>query len=196
MLEEAGDIEIVAEAGDGHEAMTLVETYQPDVLVTDISMPGLTGLYIAERVARDWPQTRVLILSVHSERAYATKALASRAAGYLLKDAVSAEYIAAVRAVVRGESYLSPAVSGHLVAEYNRLAQAEAITTDPLTSRQKEILRLVAEGMPTKSIARRLGISGKTVDGHRSQLMERLGIHDVAGLVRYAIRIGLISVGE
>jgi DNA-binding NarL/FixJ family response regulator len=195
-LLEAPDIEVVAEAGDGHQALAAVAAHRPDVLMTDIAMPGMTGLELAERVARDFPPTRVLILSMHKDKAYATRALAAGAAGYLLKDSGAAECEAAVRAVVRGESYLSPAVSGHVVAEYTRLAQAEAAAADPLTSRQREVLRLIAEGLPTKSIARRLGISAKTVEAHRGQLMERLGIHDVASLVRYAIRIGLIGADE
>jgi DNA-binding NarL/FixJ family response regulator len=196
LLEAAPDIEVVAEAGAGHEALAAVAAHRPDVLVTDIAMPGLTGLELAERVARDFPATRVLILSMHEEKAYATRALALGAAGYLLKNASGPECEAAVRAVVRGESYFSPAVSGHLVAEYTRLAQAEAAASDPLTPRQREILRLIAEGLPTKAIARRLGISAKTVEAHRGQLMERLGIHDVAGLVRYAIRTGLVGADE
>jgi DNA-binding NarL/FixJ family response regulator len=197
LLEQAGDIEIVAEAADGHQALASIEANRPDVLVTDISMPGLTGIELAERVVRDYPQTRVLILSMHNDKAYATKALASGAAGYLLKDAGAAECEAAVRAVVRGESYLSPGISGHVVSEYARLAQAEAAAaTDPLTERQREVLRMIAEGLPTKSIARRLDISVKTVEAHRGQLMERLGIREVAGLVRYAVRVGLVDADK
>jgi DNA-binding NarL/FixJ family response regulator len=193
LLQEAPDIEIVAEAADGHQALASVEAKRPDVLVTDIAMPGLNGLELAKRVARDFPQTRVLILSMHNEKEYATRALAAGAGGYLLKDAGDAECEAAVRAVARGESYLSPSVSGHVVTEYVRLAKAEAATADPLTPRQREVLLRIAEGLPTKAIGRRLGISIKTVEAHRGQLMERLGIHDVASLVRYAIRTGLIK---
>ncbi len=196
LLEMSPDIEIVAEAGDGHQALEAVVAHRPDLLVTDIAMPGLTGLDLAERISRDFPETRVLILSVHKEKAYATRALAVGAAGYLIKDADADECEAAVRAVVRGDSYLSPAVSGHLVAEYARLAQAEAAAADPLTERQREVLRLIAEGMQTKMIARKLLISVKTVETHRSQLMDRLGIHDVAGLVRYAVRTGLVRADE
>ena len=123
LLQEAPDIEVVAEAADGHQALASVEAKRPDVLVTDIAMPGLTGLELAKRVARDFPQTRVLILSMHKEKEYATRALAAGAGGYLLKDAGDAECEAAVRAVARGESYLSPSVSGHVVTEYVRLAK-------------------------------------------------------------------------
>ena len=121
LLEEAPDIEVVAEAADGHQALALVEDKKPHLLVTDISMPGMTGLELASHITRDFPSTRVLILSMHKEKEYATKALAAGAGGYLLKDAGDAECEAAVRAVARGESYLSPCVSGHLVTEYMRL---------------------------------------------------------------------------
>jgi DNA-binding NarL/FixJ family response regulator len=196
LLAETGDIEVVAEAEDGDTALKLVETHRPDVLVTDIEMPGLTGLELTERVVRDCPGTKVLIISIHKAKEYATKAITSGAAGYLLKDAGSSEFAAAVRAVFQGESYLSPAISAHLVAEYTRLAHAEEQAVEPLTPRQREVLRLIAEGLPTKAIARRLAISAKTVDAHRSQLMERLDIHDVAHLVRYAIRNHLIEADD
>jgi DNA-binding NarL/FixJ family response regulator len=196
LLEDTGDIEIVAEAEDGDTALVLVEANRPDILVTDIEMPGLTGLELTERVTRDFPGTRVLIISMHKTKAYATKAITSGAAGYLLKDAGACEFEVAVRAVFRGENYLSPAISAHLVAEYTRLAQAEEQAVEPLTPRQLEVLRLIAEGLPTKAIAKRLAISAKTVDAHRSQLMERLDIHDVANLVRYAIRNHLIRADE
>jgi DNA-binding NarL/FixJ family response regulator len=192
LLEEVEGFVVVAEAADGQQALALVETHRPHVLVTDISMPDLDGLELASRVTRAWPETRVLVLSMFADRAYATKAMASGAAGYLLKDALPAELEAAVRAVARGESYLSPVISAHVVADYARLANAEASGAGPLTPRQLEVLRLVAEGLPTKGIARQLGISVKTAEAHRSQLMERLDIHDVAGLVRYALRTGLI----
>lgn len=193
LLEEARDIEIVAEAEDGDKALALVEAHRPDVLVADIEMPGLNGLALTERVSREHPGTRVLILSMHKGKEFATKAIAAGAAGYLLKDAGASELEAAVRAVFRGESYLSPAISAHLVAEYTRLAHAEEEAVEPLTPRQRDVLRLIAEGLPTKAIARRLAISAKTVEAHRCQLMERLDIHDVAHLVRYAIRNRLID---
>ncbi len=195
-LEEAGDIEVVAEAADGERAIELVAAHRPDVLVTDIEMPGITGFELTRRVVLEFPDTKVLILSIHKQKEYATKALASGAKGYLLKDAGAGECEAAVRAVFRGESYLSPAVSAHLVAEYTRLAQAEEQSVVSLTPRQREVLQLIAEGLPTKAIAKRLSISAKTVDVHRSQLMERLDIHDVAHLVRYAIRNHLIEADE
>ena len=197
LLEAAGDIEIVAEAEDGDKALALVEAHRPDVLVTDIEMPGLGGLELTERVVREFPATKVLILSIHKkEKEYATTASTCGALGYLLKDAGEQEYSAAVRAVFRGESYLSPVISAHVVAEYTRLAQAEEAPAALLTPRQREVLQLIAQGLPTKGIARRLSISIKTVDAHRAQLMERLDIHDVAHLVRFAIRNHLIEVDD
>lgn len=196
ILEEIAGVVVVAEAADGRQALALVEAHRPDVLMTDISMPGLDGLELASCVTSEWPETRVLILSMHADRAYATKAMASGAVGYLLKDAGPDELEAAVRAVARGESYLSSAISAHVVADYARLVKAGADEAGPLTPRQLEVLRLIAEGVPTKGIARRLNISVKTAETHRTQLMDRLDIHEIAGLVRYAIRTGLINSDE
>ncbi len=193
ILEEIEDVMVVAEAADGQQALALVESHRPNVLVTDISMPILDGVELASRVPAASPTTRVLVLSMHADRPYATKAMAAGAAGYLLKDAGLDELEKALRAVANGESYLSPAISTHVLADYTRLAKAEATPTSPLTPRQLEVLRLVVEGLPTKTIARRLEISVKTAETHRSQLMDRLDIHDVPGLVRYAIRMGMIA---
>lgn len=186
-------VEVVGEAVDGLKALELVETLRPDIVMTDIAMPGLDGLGLTAAVARDSSQTRVIILSMHTEWAYADKALRAGAVGYLVKDSAIAEVELAVRAVARGESYLSPAVSKHVVANYARMAESQVADPDPLTPRQREVLKLIAEGLTTKAIAHRLDISAKTADTHRVQLMERLGIHDVAGLVRYAIRTGLVD---
>lgn len=186
-------VEVVGEAADGLKALEQVGALRPDILVTDIAMPGLDGLGLTMAVARGYPLTRVLILSMHTELAFADKALRAGAAGYLVKDSSTAEVEMAIRAVARGESYLSPAVSKHVVSGYARMADALAANSDPLTPRQREVLKLIAEGLTTKQVARRLDISAKTADTHRVQLMDRLGIHDLAGLVRYAIRIGLVD---
>jgi DNA-binding NarL/FixJ family response regulator len=186
-------VEIVGEAADGLKALELVEALRPDILMTDISMPGLDGLGLTMAVSSGPTETRVIILSMHTEVAYADKAVRAGAAGYLVKDSAVAEVELAVRAVARGESYLSPVVSKHVVAGYARMAEARVAEPDPLTPRQREVLKLIAEGLTTKAIARRLDISAKTADTHRVQLMERLGIHDIAGLVRYAIRTGLVD---
>lgn len=193
VLENLDGVEVVGEAADGQQALDLARALRPDILMTDISMPGLDGLKLTAAVGGEVPEARVLILSMHDEWAYADRAMRSGAAGYLIKDSGTAEVELAVRAVARGESYLSPAVSRQVVAEYTRLAGEQAADPGPLTPRQHEILKLIAEGLSTKGIARRLDISVKTVETHRAQLMERLGIHDVAGLVRYAIRNGLVD---
>jgi DNA-binding NarL/FixJ family response regulator len=189
-------LEIVGEASNGEEALVLVEALRPDVLLCDISMPGLSGLEVAEQVARDFPETRTIILSMHSEKQYAVRAMQAGAVGYLLKDAGAAELELALRATASGGLYLSPAISRHVLADYTRLPSGRTEDADPLTSRQREVLKLIAEGLTTKAIARRLDISAKTADTHRTQLMERLGIHDIAGLVRYAIKVGLVQADE
>jgi DNA-binding NarL/FixJ family response regulator len=186
-------IAVVGEAADGRKALELVGALQPDILMTDIGMPVLDGLALTTLVARDFPQTRVMILSMHTEDEYADRALRAGAVGYLIKDSGTTELEPAIRAVARGESFLSPAISKHVVAGYARLSVSQVSPGDPLTPRQREVLKLVALGLTTKAIAHRLDISPKTADTHRVQLMERLGIHDIAGLVRYAIRIGLVS---
>lgn len=193
LLQGLEGVEVVAEAGDGREALAGVESHRPDVLLTDIAMPRMNGLELAARVARDFAATRVIILSMHSSEEYACRALQSGAAGYLLKDSGLAELELAVRAVARGETYLSPAVSKHVIADYLDRTGAARDRPGALTPRQREILRLIAEGQTTKGIARRLDISVKTVEAHRAQLMDRLDIRDVAGLVRHALRIGLID---
>jgi DNA-binding NarL/FixJ family response regulator len=180
--------------------LRLINTYQPDVVLMDIAMAGLNGLEATARVTKEFPPVRVIILSMHSNEEYVAQALRAGAAGYLLKDAVAAELELAVTAVARGETYLSPAVSKHVIADYLRRAGggetsggSELPPSDPLTPRQREILQLIAEGRSTKEIASTLHLSVKTVETHRTQLMARLDIHEVAGLVRYAIRIGLVT---
>jgi DNA-binding NarL/FixJ family response regulator len=193
LLECLEGIEVVGEAGDGHEALSLVAAQRPHVIVTDIAMPLLNGLDLAGRVAREFAPTRVLILSMHATEEYARRALGAGAAGYLLKDSDLAELETALRSVARGEIYVSPVVSQHVITQYLQRARSPQSESGRLTTRQREILRLVAEGLPTKRIAHRLGISAKTVEAHRAQLMRRLDIHDMAGLVRYAVRIGLVG---
>lgn len=193
LLEKMAGIQVVAETGDGHEALRLIEATQPDVVLMDITMPGLNGLEAAARVTKDFPKVRVIMLSVHANEEYVWQALRGGAAGYLVKDAGPAELELAVTAVARGEMYLSPAVSKHVVQDYIRRVAGETSTLDLLTPRQREILQMIAEGNTTKEVAERLNVSVKTVETHRAQLMERLDIHDVAGLVRYAIRVGLVS---
>jgi DNA-binding NarL/FixJ family response regulator len=196
LLERLRDVAVIAEAADGSEALDLIGVQRPDVALLDINMPKLGGLEAAAHTARDFPTTRVIILSMHADEQYVRAAIRAGAAGYLVKDCGTSELETAIRAVVRGETYLSPAASTHLVAEFQRQERAEASAPDPLTPRQREVLRLIAEGLPTKAIARKLGISIKTVEAHRTQLMDRLDIHGIAGLVRYAIQTGLVAGGD
>ncbi len=195
LLQGLEGVEVVAEAGDGREAMALALVHRPDVLVTDIAMPHVSGLELAARVACELPGARVIILSMYGNEEYASRALQAGAAGYLLKDSGLAELELAVRAVARGETYLSPAVSKHVIADYLRRTGGAPPESGSLTPRQRQVLQLIAEGKTTKAIARLLGVSVKTVETHRAQLMDRLDIHDVAGLVRHAIRIGLVEAG-
>jgi DNA-binding NarL/FixJ family response regulator len=185
-------VQVVAEAGDGREALSLVEMHQPDVALLDIAMPGLNGLEVAAQVADNFPFVRVLILSMHATEEYVLRALRAGAAGYLLKDADTAELELAIKAVTNGETYLSPAVSKHVTEYVRRIGEGEHSTLERLTPRQREVLQLVAEGHTTQEIARLMNLSVKTVETHRTQLMDRLDIHDIAGLVRYAVREGLV----
>jgi DNA-binding NarL/FixJ family response regulator len=196
LLDALPEVDEVLEAGDGRAALSLLEEKQPDVLLLDITMPGLNGLEVAARVHRGSPRTRLLILSMHSNPSYVAAALRAGATGYLLKDAAAEELPLALRAVTRGETYLSPAVSKLVVEGFLGRVEPTSVppeSLDRLTPRQREILQLVAEGKTTKEVASLLSLSVKTVETHRSQLMERLGIHELAGLVRYAIRVGLVS---
>ncbi|MFO0953776.1 MAG: response regulator transcription factor [Isosphaeraceae bacterium] len=201
LLNALPDVEVVAEAGDAEEAFALVLKHQPEILVTDIAMPGQNGLQLAERVAHAGTHTRVLILSMHLDGEYVRAAARSGAAGYVLKDADLDELDRALHVIHRGGTFLSPDVSTQLMADYQRLTSTLAPAPadpagpkeNPLTPRQQDVLRLIAEGKTTKAIALNLGISSKTVETHRTQLMDRLKIHEVAGLVRYAIRSGLVD---
>jgi DNA-binding NarL/FixJ family response regulator len=190
LLESLEGAEVVAEASDGREALRLAQVHHPDILLMDITMKGLNGLEATARLAKERSTTRVIMLSMHSDQLYVRQALQAGAAGYLLKGADVAELELALKAVMRGDTYLSPSVSKDLVGDLLTGTPA-AHPLEELTPRQREILQLVAEGLTTKEIASRLDLSIKTVETHRAQLMERLDIHDVAGLVKFAIRAGL-----
>jgi DNA-binding NarL/FixJ family response regulator len=191
LLESAEGFEVVGEAANGREALRLAKTLKPDVALFDIAMPELNGLDAARRVRAECPEVRVLILSMHTDPGYVREAMQAGTAGYVLKDAGVEELELAIRAALRGERYLDPRVSKQVIEGYVR--GLEVPGGPSLTPRQREILQLIAEGRSTREIAQRLHLSVKTVETHRAQLMDRLGIRDVAGLTRYAIRIGLVS---
>jgi len=196
LLQNLADVQVVAEAGDGRAALSLIEMHRPDVAMVDIAMPKLNGLEVAARVTEDFPYVRVVILSMHASEEYVLRALRAGAAGYVLKDADTAELEFAVAAVTRGETYLSPAVSKYVTEYVRRVGEEQSSSLERLTPRQREVLQLIAEGHTTQGIAQTLGVSAKTVETHRANLMERLGIHDVAGLVRYAVRVGLVVIED
>jgi DNA-binding NarL/FixJ family response regulator len=191
LLGAMAQVEVVGEASSGEEALELAARARPDVVLMDIAMKGMTGLEAAAVLRERLPEVRVVILSMHSGEEYVLQALRAGAAGYLLKDAATGELELALRSVMRGESWLSPAVSRQVVEGYVQRTAGET-TAEVLTARQREVLRLVAGGKSTKEIAFLLNLSVKTVETHRAQIMERLGIRDVAGLVRYALRTGLV----
>jgi DNA-binding NarL/FixJ family response regulator len=192
LLEKIPGIAVVGEAAEGRAALALLRETGAGLLLTDIAMQGLGGLALAAQVHAELPQVKVVILSMHANEEYVVQALRSGASGYLLKDAVAAELELALAALARGETYLSPSISRRVLDSY--LARTTGNTEpDPLTPRQRETLRLIALGKNTKEIAAELGVSVKTVETHRAQLMERLGIHEVAGLVKYALRMGLVE---
>lgn len=191
LVESTEAFEVVGEASNGREAVRLARTLEPDVALLDIAMPELNGLDAARRLAAECPQVRVLILSMHTDPGYVREALQAGTAGYLLKEASVEELELAIRAALRGERYLDPRVSKQVIDGYVR--GLDAPEGKALTPRQREILQLIAEGRSTREIAERLHLSVKTVEAHRAQIMDRLDIRDVAGLTRYAIRIGLIS---
>lgn len=194
LLRTLGDIEIVAEAADGREALRLIAAQRPDVVLMDIMMPNLNGLDATARIGRAFQRTRVVILSMNADEDSVLKSLRAGALGYLVKTADPAELELALRAVARGERFLSSAVSEHVVAACLKRVDKEQTSLQRLTLRQREVLQLIAEGHTTKEIAGRLDISVKTAEAYRGELMKALDIHDIASLTRYAIRAGLVSL--
>jgi DNA-binding NarL/FixJ family response regulator len=193
LLERSSDMQVVAEAGDGREALKMVEEHRPDVVLMGITLPTMNGIEATARIAKEFPNVRVVILSSHTGEEYVWQAFRAGASGYLPKAASPQELDEAIKSVLRGKIYLSRLLSRQ-VTDFDRLMRSELSLLGRLTPRQREILQLIAEGKSTKGIAKDLEISVKTVETHRAQLMDRLGIHDVAGLVRYAIRAGLVKI--
>ena len=190
ILAEQSDMEIVGEAGNGREALELAAKLKPDVVVMDVAMPELNGIEATRRMAENAPHARVLALSMHKDSVYVRETLRAGARGYLLKDSVAADLVSAVRAVAAGEGYLSPAVSDAVLDDYRRHVTNPI---DLLTSREREVLQMLAEGKTNKEIADILNLSVYTVDAHRGRIMEKLNVHSINELVRFAVRNGLID---
>lgn len=197
LVESLDGVKIVAQASNGREAVLLAQEHQPDLVIMDISMKELNGIEATAQIKAAMPNIRVLILSMHTTEDFVRRAIKAGASGYLVKDSAPLELKMAIEAIMQNEVYLSPRVSKHLVSGFLGTGpggEPADSTLDSLTPRQREILQLIAEGKSTKEIAFQLDVSVKTIETHRAGLMERLGIHDVAGLVIYAVRHGLVSV--
>jgi two-component system response regulator NreC len=195
VLEDEVGLEVVAEAGDGLEAVQLVERLRPNVLVVDVMMPALNGLEVTREVRQRSPQTRIVVLSMYANEAYVLEALRNGASGYVLKDSSAAELVQAIREVSAGRHYLSSALSERAIAAYIR--RTEPVVADvyeTLTTREREVLQLAAEGHPNTEIAARLSISPRTAETHRTNLMRKLGLHNQTDLICYALRRGIISI--
>jgi DNA-binding NarL/FixJ family response regulator len=191
LLAQLPGVRVVAEAADGREALKLAAVHRPDVAVMDVAMPGLNGLEATLRLRKEHPSVRVIILSMHADEAYVRQAFKAGAAGYLLKKSAVAELAAALRAVLPGGTYLSPALAPQITLRDLSQTGPASSSLEALTARQREVLQLIAESHTTKEIALKLDLSAKTVEFHRAQLMKRLNIYDVPGLVRYALKAGL-----
>jgi two-component system, NarL family, response regulator NreC len=195
LLEQQTDLAVVGEASDGRDAVALVASHRPEVLVMDIGMPNLNGIEAAVRITQSYPEISIVMLSMHSDESYVLRALKAGAKGYLLKDSAEADLIRAVHAVAEGKSFFSPAVSKVLLDDYVRKLKRSG-TEDPydlLTPREREVLQLVAEGKSNKEVAQLLNLSVYTVETHRSNIMGKLNLHGVPELILYAVRKGIIS---
>ena len=192
LLEAMPDVQVVGQASNAAALLELIKTVTADLVLLDIAKPGMNGLELLPDLLRTLPQARVIILSMHKDKQYVRKALSLGAQGYLLKDAAPSELGLAMDAVMRGENYLSPVVSQNALSDYVQQLRTETKTQTALTPRQLEILQLIAMGKSSKEIANSLNLSLKTVDSHRTNLMQLLGIHEVTGLVRYALKNDLL----
>ena len=195
MLQAQPDMDVVAQADNGRSAVQMADELRPDVVVMDVGMPDLNGIEATRQVTEAAPGVHVIALSMHSDRRFVEGMLSAGASGYILKDSAFEELAAAIRTVVDGRTYLCPTVTGIVVANYvRRRPGPESTVRTALTPREREVLQLLAEGKATKQVASRLGVSVKTIETHRSRIMEKLGIHSIAELTKYAIREGLTSL--
>jgi DNA-binding NarL/FixJ family response regulator len=194
LIESEPDLKVVAEAGDGFEALKLCEEHQPDAVILDVAMPRLNGIEVAERVQKLSRPPSVLILSMHADETYIIRALAAGARAYLLKDATDEDLIPALRAVAAGKPFFSPSVTGVLIEDYVRQLQARGLTDSYhlLTDREREVLQLLAEGRSNKEVAALLDVGVSTVETHRANLMQKLNLHNTAEIVLYAVRKRII----
>ena len=194
LLERLPDVEVVAEGSDEREAIRLVAEHEPQIVLMDLAMPELNGLEATWHLTSTFPKVQVIILSIYADEEHVYQSLRAGAAGYLLKGAATEELELAIRSVARGETYLRPPVSKPVIMEYIRRTNAGLSSRERLSPRQTQILKLIAEGKTTKQVALELAISVKTVETHRAAVMTRIGVRDVAGLVRYAVKIGLVDL--
>ena len=193
-LERSGTVQVVGEASDGREAVTLTEKTNPDVVVMDIAMPLLNGIDAAAQITRRNPDTKVIILSMHADESYILRALAAGAKGYLLKESTETDVLPAVRSVRDGKPYFTPSIARVLLEDYMRMMKQNNVqdSYDLLTEREKEVLQLLAHGKQNKEVAQVLNLSPHTVDSHRTNLMQKLDLHNTAEIVLYAVRKGII----
>ncbi|WP_237055458.1 response regulator [Microbulbifer sediminum] len=193
LLDDMAGIAVIGESGDGLEALEFIRRDPPDAVLLDVSLPGMNGLEVARYLSQHYPDVRILILSMHSGAEYVARALNAGAQGYLLKDSAFDELAEALKALFAGREYLCAAIDRDVVERFLATGSDAISAAEVLTPRQRQILQLIAEGRGPREIADRLNVSVKTVEAHRAQLMDRLGIHNVPGLVRFAIRIGLVN---
>ena len=191
LLEKLPEVKVIGEAGDGREVLNLVKIHRPEIVLMDIAMPGLNGLEAAERMNRDYPGVRIILLTMHDNEEYVLRALKTGVAGYLLKKSATAELAAALHQVMRGEIYLSREIKLPKTIPLQAIVGRKS-ALEKLTERQREVLQLIAEGQNTKGIGNILKVSPKTIEYHRMKLMDGLNLHDIPGLVRFALRVGLI----
>jgi two-component system response regulator NreC len=196
LLEKQAEFEIVAEAENGRKAVQIAQEQKPDVVVMDVSMPDLNGIEATTQIIESLPETRVIALSMHSDKRFVMGMLRAGASGYLLKDCASQELATAIHQVAGGKKYLSPEITGVVIDDVllGALSEEVATATSPLSAREREVLQLIAEGWSTKQIAPHLYVSIKTIETHRRQIMKKLDLHSIADLTKYAIREGLTSV--
>lgn len=196
VLEQEGDIKVVGQASNGEEAVTMIMQLSPDVAILDISMPKLNGIQTAQKLIRDGFKGKILMLTQYDKEEYVREAIQTGASGYLLKDSIKDDVITAIRKIISGETFFSPSISKLLVDEYfQQLKRKTSSKSIPdLTPRETEVLQLIAEGYSTKQIADKLYLSARTVDFHRANISQKLGVHDIAGLTKYAIRHGLVKI--